>query len=514
MWSILPSNKARLIFRFAGGDRASAQAGRSAPGALGRPGRLTWLALALPLACCPYQCAPAEPSPINDSSRLVPYRLTHLAFDLDGRLIRAPAPLRTVVSSLYYGEAITNVVFTEEWGRAADTNPKGLPGSAPARPARPQYGIDRWTSEHGLPANKVNALLQTRDGYLWIGTVGGLARFDGVRLTAFDESNTPEMKINGSVMRALWEDSEGKLWIGTDRGVLCYSGGRFVQFEGQEQVRGKHVRCLASRAAGGFWFGGDQGIGYQDGSGAHWCGAAWTERTNSVVSLVEGPGGILWAGTTRGLFGFDRATHVVRRSFLTEGSVVPVGGLMLDRQQRLWIGSGQGVWRLDGDESKLIPMGETGRAGLSTAHNARFAEDTEGNVWATTARGGGMICFRRDGNRFDFEGVAPEISETTCVLQDREGAIWVGGQYHGLSRLRRQLFATLTFVGDGMLDNFRSVTEGADGSLWFASRAGIVHWAGHRLTLFDARLFEPRRISSICVEPSVWVGPVSVGRRV
>src|SRR6266853_801844 len=68
----------------------------------------------------------------------------------------------------------------------------------------------------GLPQNSVISMTQTRDGYLWVGTLNGLARFDGLRFSAFDESNTPE--LNASPIVKLFEDSHGNLWIGTDGG--------------------------------------------------------------------------------------------------------------------------------------------------------------------------------------------------------------------------------------------------------------------------------------------------------
>src|ERR1041385_5115544 len=87
-----------------------------------------------------------------------------------------------------------------------------------AKPSPAQYLHTVWTTENGLPQNSVNAILQTRDGYLWIGTYGGLVRFDGVKFTVFDASNTEGLK--SSRISALFEDREGNLWIGTEYGGL------------------------------------------------------------------------------------------------------------------------------------------------------------------------------------------------------------------------------------------------------------------------------------------------------
>src|ERR1041385_6172639 len=87
------------------------------------------------------------------------------------------------------------------------------------------YAIDVWRTDQGLPQNSVIAMTQTRDGYLWLGTLNGLARFDGIRFTVFDESNTPGLN-SGRIVR-LFEDSQDNLWIGTETaGVVLVKDGR------------------------------------------------------------------------------------------------------------------------------------------------------------------------------------------------------------------------------------------------------------------------------------------------
>ena len=82
-----------------------------------------------------------------------------------------------------------------------------------------EYAVERYTTENGLPQSSVMALVQTRDGYLWLGTYEGLARFDGQAFTVFDKSNTPEMESNS--IKALAEDAQGRLWVGTTVGLAA-----------------------------------------------------------------------------------------------------------------------------------------------------------------------------------------------------------------------------------------------------------------------------------------------------
>ncbi|MBA3247242.1 MAG: hypothetical protein H0T63_04075, partial [Pyrinomonadaceae bacterium] len=92
--------------------------------------------------------------------------------------------------------------------------------------AQAQYRLDHWTADTGLPQNSVYAITQTRDGYLWLATLDGLARFDGVRFTVFNKSNSPGIINNRFI--SLFETAGGDLWAGTEEsGAARLRGGRF-----------------------------------------------------------------------------------------------------------------------------------------------------------------------------------------------------------------------------------------------------------------------------------------------
>lgn len=97
------------------------------------------------------------------------------------------------------------------------------------------YRVDRWTSERGLPQNSARALCQTRDGYLWVGTLNGLARFDGLRFVVFDRGNTPQMRSDA--INDLAEDTQdGSLWIATGNGLLRYRHHRFERYGAEHGI--------------------------------------------------------------------------------------------------------------------------------------------------------------------------------------------------------------------------------------------------------------------------------------
>ena len=96
--------------------------------------------------------------------------------------------------------------------------------------AAAQYRIDQWTADDGLPQNSVYRIVQTNDGYLWLATLDGLARFDGARFTVFNRSNSPGIVNNRFV--SLFEAASGDLWAGTEEsGVVRYHQGRFTSYD-------------------------------------------------------------------------------------------------------------------------------------------------------------------------------------------------------------------------------------------------------------------------------------------
>ena len=101
--------------------------------------------------------------------------------------------------------------------------------------AQAQYRFDHWTVDDGLPQNSVYGIVQTGDGYLWLATLDGLARFDGVRFAIFNKSNSPGISNNRFV--SLFEDAHGDLWAGTEEsGIVRFHAGRFSNYNTGEDA--------------------------------------------------------------------------------------------------------------------------------------------------------------------------------------------------------------------------------------------------------------------------------------
>src|SRR6202790_2177669 len=121
-----------------------------------------------------------------------------------------------------------------------------------------QYVLDNWQIPEGLPQPSVQAIARTPDGYLWVGTQEGLARFDGVRFTLFDPNNEPA--IPNKDITVLFVDRAGRLWIGTRSGVAVLENGRFKPFTKVAGGAHAYVRAIAEGGAGRLWLGKGNGL--------------------------------------------------------------------------------------------------------------------------------------------------------------------------------------------------------------------------------------------------------------
>ncbi len=349
-----------------------------------------------------------------------------------------------------------------------------------------QYIHKVWQTEQGLPQNSAYALCQTRDGYLWIGTAEGLARYDGVRFTVFDKTTTPALASNW--ISSLAEGSDGRLWIGTRLGVVCLHKGVFQNYSSRGILPATLVRSLLLDSKGGLWVG-------TNGSGLHYLAvggvqseisATSTTTQDSIVkasikreglsggvvlSLVQATDGAIWIGTqSSGLYRLQNG--VVTRYGVAEGLPnVAVRTLLADRDGRtLWIGAFDGLYCLqNGKVSRYIGKNAfTGNKSIQC-----LLQDRTGTLWIGSYGGG--VHRLRDGVFAEFttaQGLSNDIVQS--LLQDREGSLWIGTFGGGLNRFHDGAFTTYT-PKQGLSNKFvNAVLRDERGVLWAATNGGGV----------------------------------------
>jgi diguanylate cyclase (GGDEF)-like protein len=333
------------------------------------------------------------------------------------------------------------------------------------RKAMSQYVHNAWTTNEGLPQDSVNAVVQTADGYLWIATQEGLARFDGVRFTVFDSSST--RGVLGNFVYSLFADGDGSLWIGAGGVLLRYRGGTFERFDqrnGLADVSGRH---FAKDAAGNLWIGhasegatGGKGLARFKGGQGRLFTVKDGLSSDQVYPVLAGRNGNLWIGTGAGLdvSNAGTITHAALPGTL-------IRALCEDRGGNLWIGSPGGLSRMkDGAITTY-----TARDGLSDNSILAIHEDRDGQIWIGTERGLNRI---RNGRveAVSIGGLADDA--VFAFLEDREGSLWIGTHAGGLHRLRDAKFAMLG-APEGLAGNsVGSILQDRAGRIWIGHGPG------------------------------------------
>jgi signal transduction histidine kinase/ligand-binding sensor domain-containing protein len=344
----------------------------------------------------------------------------------------------------------------------------------------------RFTTEDGLPGNIVKAVLQARNGYLWVGTEEGLARFDGRQFRAFTAENTPALKDIGQTVWSLSEDRDGTIWAGIFGGLLRIRGLEFTAF-----TNGLPQRFVLQAEPAG------------DGS-------VWVAGFNAFV-----PRGPLWLRRYQPDAGTSSAEVIVpghaRRLLVVSNGV----WIASEQPQQIQFWDGRSavtsvVGKVDDDplhvrfssSSVLSPKVEVRAWAGGAESNTRWAEFRLGQddvafhwLWDSRLRrpfaarwngpaaqdawlGVSYDLARVRGSQLEKIEIPPRSAglEIACLCANREGGAWFGSEEDGLHFVQERSIRVFT-TQDGLSGNdVRSVSATADGGLWVATADGLSRW--------------------------------------
>jgi len=334
-----------------------------------------------------------------------------------------------------------------------------------ALPAVPDYFIKVWQAEDGLPQNAVTAVLQTRDGYLWLGTYNGLVRFDGVRFKVFDNSNTPELQ--SSRVTTLFEDDSGTLWIGQETGDLArYTDGHFQAVEVRAAWNRLKLFGVGTDDAGDVWLLNSEGLLARLRDGLVLSPAAGTAA--GLVALARDARGTMWIARD-GAASVLKNGHVAPLQF--EGpSYGYVQGLCPSRDGGLWVASEGGLrkWRDNRWVDDLGPSlwGQSPLTALIETQTGRLVAGTpDQGLYVIVPHDGVLHFSRTNGLPHDW---------VRCLCEDREGNLWVGTGSGGLAVLRASKVSTVNAPDRWQGRAVLSVSPGRNGTLWVGTEgAGL-----------------------------------------
>ncbi len=328
-----------------------------------------------------------------------------------------------------------------------------------------QYQIESWTTEQGLPQNSVTVIKQTRDGYLWVGTFGGLARFDGIGFRVFDRSTSPQL-ISDRIL-SLEEDADGVLWIGTEGGGLYAYAHDSLQavVQGGISVR-TNVYALLADQSKRLWVGTDHGVFRLEGGRVT---KQFRENEGLWDPLVRAIGedglGNLLVATANGLYSIRAEDDRVVREFpLGE---VSIQSIVRGRDGIVWLLGDNFLARWNGQSARKVES--VPRYGAT--YLRALVQDSDGTLWCGT-HPGGLFRLGPDGAQRIGASEGLDADLIRALWYDREGNLWVGSDGNGLYRLRKTAF-TVVGIKEGLSNEvILALSKSRDGGFWFGTNCG------------------------------------------
>lgn len=330
-----------------------------------------------------------------------------------------------------------------------------------------QYVHTVWSSESGLPQNSIQALLQTRDGYLWIGTQEGLVRFNGVEFKVFNKANTDVIRHND--VRVLYQDRAGTLWIGTfGGGLVSYKNGQFTTYTAQDGLSSNSITAILQDRRGNLWIGTTDGLSELSSGKFVTFGRKSGLSDTLIQALAEDAQGRVLVATHSGLDVVADGHPSGAFSPTVAASRFVITSLFFDQQDNLWIATeNQGLEKFNA--GILTAYGS--KQGLPNAPVHTIFQDNLHTIWVGTQGGG--LC-RLVSEKFDCystqQGLSGDYVES--ITQDHEGSLWVGTETGGVTRFKE---GALSNYGSelGLQGSPRALVEDPDGSLWIGTSTGL-----------------------------------------
>lgn len=333
----------------------------------------------------------------------------------------------------------------------------GWPARAldPAR-ALPACAHRFWNTENGLLQDTATALLESRDGFLWIGTEEGLVRFDGARFVPFSRVNAPTFTNTG--VRCLADTTDGALWIGTSQpGLYRLQGGAFTRLGSEQGLPDIPIRRLFRDRQGTLWAAPEEGPLLRL-EGARFQAVPCDAAHLRIRALAQGPDGTLWAGgADSGLWRLHDGRLVL--SALTPGEI---SALDVTPDGQVWVGTRTGG--LLAYHQGRLETPAWARA-LPASAILTLLADREGSLWIGTDRAG-LFRHTPDGRleRPPWGSTGPW--GVLSLLEDSSGALWVGTENRGLHLISEVPFQPVPGPGNDPQAPVRMVCEDAGGTVW------------------------------------------------
>lgn len=344
-----------------------------------------------------------------------------------------------------------------------------------------QYRFDQWTADNGLPQNSVYSIIQTRDGYLWLATVDGLARFDGVNFTIFNKSNSP--KITSNRFTGLFEDANGSLWATTeDSGIIRYYQGEFTSFGIESGLTLAEVHNITGDSSGNLLaiINNNQFYRFADGKFSE-VSLKTTFQSVSPPIKSESFISLCFSSDEKKELTCIWDEQIITVSYPDKFSKLTLINSIQDGDGDVWILTKEaGLIHLEkGKIAKVYTkednLPENPLLLMTGRRLSLLSNDKEGALWLTDLKTKTSELLARI--------PPPSLGIVHIGYEDYEGNLWLGSLRGGLFRVRKQIITTYSKV-DGLLENnVYPIFEDRQGVIWIGTTNGVFKYQNGSFSL-------------------------------
>jgi PAS domain S-box-containing protein len=329
-----------------------------------------------------------------------------------------------------------------------------------------QFDITVYNTTHGLPDNQVTALLQDRYGRIWVGTVNGVAIYNGSDFKKFDRLEP----VSSNSVTSLFEDDEGNVWIGMNEfGVGIFNGTSITYFNEADGFTSETVNSITTDQRGHIWFGTSNGLFRYDGKIFHSYNEIRGLANNFVFDVTCDSHGSIWASTKNGVSKIDLPdiTNYTVDNGLSSNIVYNINE---DNNDNLWMGTYLGITIYNGQQFRKFNKYKN----INTERIEKIIHNSSGDIYFASY-GDGVGMLRKDSISYLTvdDGLPSNIIKD--IIQDREGNYWFG-TWNGLCKYKGDKFLTYT-IDDGLNNNnLLSIAADKNKRIWFGTLSGGLNY--------------------------------------
>jgi ligand-binding sensor domain-containing protein/signal transduction histidine kinase len=391
----------------------------------------------------------------------------------------------------------------------------------------PDLKFEKIDVEQGLSQSTVNCIIQDKTGFLWIGTIDGLNKYDGYQFNIFRADADDPDAISSNYINCMLEDRNGLIWVGTREGLNCYNPvyeifTKFIHDEKNDSsIPDNNANCLLEDKDGFLWVGTNCGLAKFDrksNTSKNYLNDTCNQQSipsNYIYSIYQDRSDVIWIGTSNGLAKYnpdkdDFTTYTSKSSSTLPVTFNAIRGINEDNKGNLWVGTTWGLNKINPERTEVShylgdPQNPSNPRNLSSSGIYCIFNDNEGNVWIGVWNGGLLLYNEKDDTFYRYlanpnDPFSISYNTISCITEDKAGIIWVatwGGGINKYDKSRRKFRCYQNRSSDpkGLSSNYiTSIFKDKNDIIWLGTWGGGINRFDRKNNTFDVYKSHPTKL--------------------